>query len=148
MSAIEHVDHAALRAVAPGADPHDAAARAAWSAVAEPGDRVAGALIARLGAAEALEVALAHTARAVDGLEPAELAAGRRRWRPRAVDAAHPLAAARRAGARLVLPGDDLWPTRLDDLGPHAPYCLWVVGDAAPLAEPADWHVAELELAL
>jgi DNA processing protein len=34
-----------------------------------------------------------------------------------------------RAGARVVVPGDEEWPGALDDLGDRAPLCLWVAGD-------------------
>ncbi|MGB4779236.1 DNA-processing protein DprA [Microbacterium sp.] len=118
-------------------------ARAVWSCLVEPGDRIAGALIAALGPVRALEVAVAsrgsgdEAARA--GVELAELAKARERWHPRGGDAPERLATARRAGARIVTPEDHAWPRRLDDLGPFAPVCLWVLGDTAPLgsADPA-----------
>lgn len=118
------------------ADPRDALARAAWSCLAEPGDGMAGALIAARGAADALSAVLSNRLPSLSDVEPGELAAARRRWAPRIADVAEPIAAARRAGARLVIPGDPLWPARLDDLGPHAPYCLWTLGDAASLSAP------------
>jgi DNA processing protein len=31
-------------------------------------------------------------------------------------------------GARVVTPSDPLWPSALNDLGPTAPYCLWMRG--------------------
>lgn len=106
-----------------------------WSVLVEPGDGVAGRLIAALGPHEALR-------RLLDGglhaaVEPradiarAELGAGVARWMPRleapAVRAAIDLAA--RGRVRLLVPGDAEWPTMVDDLGDHAPLCLWVRGD-------------------
>jgi DNA processing protein len=110
----------------------DALARIAWSVITEPGDGDAGSLIARAGADEALVLVDGW----VSGLHPPE-AGGRRmndalaRWRPRASAAAVRAAArnARDVGARLLLPGDDSWPTSLDDLGDNAPVALWIRGD-------------------
>lgn len=119
----------------------DAYARAIWSTLVEPGDGVAGALIAAFGAGRALEVGLgegetAHVA-AVAGVEPAALAAGRARWSPRRTDGSFALENARRAGARLLTPADAAWPVRVDDLGVHAPICLWVRGEAGQLGAAA-----------
>ena len=43
---------------------------------------------------------------------------------------------AARAGARVVVPGDDEWPTALEDLGDRVPIALWVAG-AGNLADAA-----------
>lgn len=127
----------------PWQDDHDRRARAVWSALAEPGDEVAGALVAACGAADALRwVASAVTRGRVDWRALEDRAgevgpdlrrrvdAAVRRWAVRwpRVDAAADLAAARRCGARLVVPGDDAWPERLGDLGAQAPPALWVRG--------------------
>lgn len=118
-------------------DPAEALARVAWSVLAEPGDGVAGALIAELGARAALDVALAGGSRAE--AKGRTFVEGQARWKPRAepravVDA---LNGARDVDARLILPGDSMWPTTLDDLGVHAPTVLWVRGAPAILcAEP------------
>ena len=60
-----------------------------------------------------------------------------RAWMPRleapAIRAAIDLAA--RARVRLIVPGDPEWPTAVDDLGDHAPLCLWVRGDPQALIE-------------
>lgn len=116
-------------------------ARAVWSTLAEPGDGVAGALVSAFGAADALEIALAADAdigTAIGaGLAPAALSAGRARWLPRREEIAPALAAARRAGARLLTPEDAAWPARLGDLGVHAPLCLWTLGDVAQLSPDA-----------
>ncbi|KAA9148108.1 DNA-protecting protein DprA [Microbacterium lushaniae] len=111
----------------------DVYARVVWSVLTEPGDRVAGALIAALGAAPALQHALSGAA--IEGLPGRELATARERWMPRADPAlvATALERARRSGTRLVVPGDAEWPARLDDLGEHAPHVLWMQGT------PDDW---------
>lgn len=121
----------------------DVVARALWSFVTEPGDGVAGRLVAELGARAAAERGLFGTDRDLADTPAGDLVAARERWRPRlataqvALDQA--LERARRCGARLIVPGDPEWPHRLDDLGEHAPHALWVRGDihgldAAPAA--------------
>lgn len=126
----------ALRRAHPDDDIAEVAARVAWNVLVEPGDAVAGALIAELGAEEALRFAFADDA--------GSLAYQRRsralrdalgRWRPRAsVDAVRSAVTdAEHVAATLLLPGDDFWPESLDDLGHHAPTMLWVRGDAAGL---------------
>lgn len=120
-----------------------ALAHAVWSVIAEPGDGVAGALVAELGAPEALRVALdgvdsaAGTERARRALDEA-----RRRWMPRAEGRAvrEALDGARHVSARLLLPGDEDWPESFADLGVHAPSALWARGDTGLLT--ADARVA------
>ena len=47
------------------------------------------------------------------------------------------MSGARDVDARLIVPGDPMWPVTLDDLGAHAPTVLWVRGDPEILcAEP------------
>ncbi|MCT9820305.1 DNA-processing protein DprA [Microbacterium sp. W1N] len=126
---------------APAAPSADAEARAHLSVLGEPGDGALGAMVGALGAPRALELALgsaplpseAHAA----GLDGAALADGRRRWQPRRGDLGAALADAARVGAALVTPDHPHWPRRVDDLGPHAPLCLWVRGDTAALVAPA-----------
>ncbi|MDQ1136897.1 DNA processing protein [Microbacterium sp. SORGH_AS 1204] len=114
-----------------GAAAEEAYARAVWSVLVEPGDGVAGALVATHGAVDALRHALSSG--------DAELRSARSRWMPRlqpaAIEAA--LDAARRCEAALVVPGDSEWPTRLDDLGVHAPIALWRRGTTVPARGPA-----------
>ncbi|WP_285137164.1 DNA-processing protein DprA [Microbacterium sp. lyk4-40-TSB-66] len=109
----------------------EAYARAVWSVLVEPGDGVAGAFVAEHGAAEAL--------RRIDDSADPDVRRARARWAPRrqpgAVEAV--LDAARRCGAALVVPGDAAWPTRLDDLGAHAPLALWRRGVATHAERPA-----------
>ncbi|MHC2998928.1 DNA-processing protein DprA [Microbacterium sp. HJ5] len=121
----------------PAADDHAVAERYAtviWSHLAEPGDAVAGRLIAEGGAPHALRVVAGEViTRAVSGRELTE---ARKRWVPRlSVDAvADGLRRAAKAGAVLVTRADAEWPVQVDDLGAHAPICLWVRGDASRLA--------------
>lgn len=115
-------------------------ARAAWACLAEPGDRVAGELLERLGAPRALQALVARedpdalAARA--GLDRDELQQGIDRWLPRLTSATAltALRQAARFGARLLVPGDALWPAALAELGPHAPIALWLRGTAAAVA--------------
>ena len=121
-------------------------ARAAWTTVAEPGDRDAGTLIATLGPVDALELILtnadADTVRervAESGGEDSDAdrwTEALKRWAPRGDPAATLLALrqAARFGMRLLTPGDEQWPTQLDDLQEHAPFALWARGDVSRLA--------------
>jgi len=111
----------------------DRRARAVWSALCEPGDGDAGVLVAAVGATDALRLVTADDATAVAAAGSMDAERAREaldRWRPRL--APGPIASsfdtARRAAVRLVVPGDAGWPARVDDLGPHAPLCLWVRG--------------------
>jgi len=137
-------------------DPGDPAlARAAWSRLAEPGDAVAGTLVAHLGAEAALGWvvdAVQDPARALRGatLEPlgTEVAADRlmeavARWAPRLerLDPRRELRVLERLGGALLVPGDPRWPACLAALGPQEPFALWVRGEA-DLAALADRSVA------
>lgn len=116
-------------------------AHAVWSTLVEPGDGVAGALIAALGVVPALELALSDTPApaiaAETGVDDRELRAGRGRWQPRRGDAESAFRAARRSRVRALTPDDTAWPVALNDLGVHAPLCLWVRGDAGHLRAPS-----------
>ena len=121
-------------------------ARVAWHVIAEPGDGVAGALIGALGPVAPLTALLAgrdarsitaEVAAAVGAVEdsPGErIAAAIERWRPRLLsrDVIHAIELAARVQAALVLPSDATWPTRMDDLGEHAPFLLWWRGPLEP----------------
>ncbi|WP_285463532.1 DNA-processing protein DprA [Agromyces sp. NBRC 114283] len=118
----------------------DAARRALLGVLAEPGDGTLGALVASLGAEGTVALVAgerraeeAFRARQDLALDPGvrSVEDGLERWRQR-LDAGaflRSLEAAERLGARLLVPGDDVWPARLDDLGMHAPLALWVRGD-------------------
>ncbi|WP_372593175.1 DNA-processing protein DprA [Actinotalea sp.] len=117
----------------------DRVARAGWSRVAEPGDPVAAAVIDALGAVEAWEW-LQEAARCegsllvpVSGLSTgasARLARSVGGWSTRlgSADPHRDLAHLEALGGTLLVPGDERWPEALGDLGPAAPWCLWVVG--------------------
>lgn len=123
----------------------DRFARATWTGIAEPGDRLAGLVTQALGAAEALDgvvarwpapqwqAAVFHAG--VDGLAESEFQQAIERWQPRLKSAVALLALrqAVRYGARLLVPGDDGWPIGVDDLGLHAPIALWMRGTVAAL---------------
>lgn len=114
----------------------------AWSWITEPGDGVAGRLVAQLGHEAALhEVAgggrgaAARDAASISGKEWNE---ARARWLPR-VDRDGmqvALGIARRAGLILLTAEGPDWPDGLADLGPHAPMVLWVRGDPGALSRP------------
>lgn len=112
----------------------DVHARVVWNHLTEPGDSVAGRLIAALGPRAALETMLGGSPSAA-GIMARELAEGLKRWRPRcdpeAIGAALTVAARHRV--RAVTPHDPAWPVQLGDLGAHAPLCLWVRGDVTAL---------------
>ena len=112
-------------------------ARAAWSGIAEPGDSIAGEVVASLGAPRALmalidrwepEALLAQLGSTDLTLDDAKNAL--ERWTPRLQSGPTVLALrqAARFGVRLRIPGDELWPTGLDDLGLHGPLALWTRG--------------------
>ncbi|MCU1543082.1 MAG: dprA [Microbacteriaceae bacterium] len=121
-------------------------ARAMWTGVAEPGDRIAHCLVESLGPAVALRAVLAPwtLGRIREALREAgehrvteiELNQGFERWMPRltTADTMAALRQAARVGARLLAPGDPLWPSGVDDLGDHAPIALWARGRDDALA--------------
>lgn len=121
-------------------------ARVAWSTLVEPGDAVAGALVAVLGAERSLELVLdphvgqgaaVMAAWAGAGALPDDVPvftdavrSALARWRPRIgrTEVARVLDAAAAVGAVPVVPGDPAWPARVDDLERHAPLVLWSRG--------------------
>jgi len=125
-------------------------ARAAWSAIAEPGDRDAGHLVSVLGAeasvaaltaipwppADPANIDVTSLVEALalagdDELTENDLVDAVKRWRAR-VSAPTVLLALRQAarfGASLLVPGDPDWPVGVDELGMHAPLALWARGD-------------------
>lgn len=109
-------------------NPDEVLARATWSRLAEPGDRVAGALVAELGAVAALDLLRHRPGVATDR----RLAAALDRWAVRlpGLDLRRELRVLGRLGGTLLVPDDPRWPTALADLGPAAPHCLWVRGEA------------------
>ena len=114
--------------------------RAAWSGIAEPGDRMAGVVVERLGAAAALRAlmkpwSVAEFAAVLESAEQPDVTAALERWMPRLRPSAvvSNLRQAARVGARLLVPSDLHWPVGVDDLGEHAPLALWVRGTDAAL---------------
>ncbi|WP_231603956.1 DNA-processing protein DprA [Salinibacterium sp. NG22] len=120
-------------------------ARATWSGLAEPGDRLAGCAIQQLGAVRALagvverwepERFAAALSTGGDAVADGDMAQAIERWMPRLKSntALIALRQAARFGARLLTPDDPLWPSRLNDLDWHAPSALWVRGTDEALA--------------
>jgi len=114
-------------------------ARATWTGIAEPGDRVAGIVVAELGAEAALAALiddreggmLRHALADHDTeLDDDELDQAVARWTPRIskADALLALRQAARFAVSLVVPGDPDWPDGLDDLADFAPLALWMRG--------------------
>jgi DNA processing protein len=120
-------------------------ARAALTYLAEPADRVLGALLRVHGAArilKAIKAGRTDGAVPLDAEDPEEDASalnapetvrrGIRRWRVRLpeVPSREDVIAFRSSGIRLVCPGDPEWPSQLADLGDAQPYALWLRGSA------------------
>ena len=120
-------------------------ARSAWTGIAEPGDRVAGLLVATLGAAQALasvverwavtRIVAAVAAAGTESVTEGEIAEALKRWQPRITSASALIAIkqAARFNVRLLIPGDPAWPGGMDDLGLHAPIALWLRGNESTM---------------
>src|SRR3954467_3706330 len=107
----------------------DRFARAALSRLAEPCDKQVPGLVAELGAVETVE--RIRGGRGTLARFAARLAA---------LDTERDLDIAAKVGARVVVPGDDEWPERLEQIA-VPPYCLWVRGPLG-LAETVERSVA------
>jgi DNA processing protein len=145
-------DHGATGGVANTTMDETRLARAALAWLVEPGSRELHALVSSDGPVRALR-------RLVAGDVPPGALRGAAEARLRSADpwqvATDALARTERLGARLVIPEDDEWPARLDDLvriggsstdsrpdrDTSPPLCLWVRGPW-PLAEALDRSVA------
>lgn len=127
-------------------------ARVIWSHLAEPGDQVANYLITGHGAHDALRILTAEDAeqhiidlaRTHDHLmtrQEAQSAVARLTNRYTIEEATTraqtDLQTATANGYTLLIPGDEAWPTQLDDLGNTTPYLLWVAGNPALLRTDA-----------
>ena len=118
-----------------------------WSCLVEPGDGVAGRLVAALGYEDALAgvVGRRGDARAMDaaGITPKQWHDGVARWLPRLQTGPvrDALEIARHAGMSMLTHEDPRWPSSLADLGEHGPLVLWVRGDPDALTRLA-WSVA------
>ena len=95
----------------------DRFARAAWSRVAEPGDKVANRLIQVHGPVAALRLAASGAEQSLQRFLP----------RLEVLDVERDLEVGAKFAARVVCPGDPEWPHGLDDLS-APPYCLWIRG--------------------
>lgn len=121
-------------------------ARAAWTGIAEPGDRVAGILVASMGATDALDSVVSRASvesiaqRSSEELSHEELQQALERWLPRLQSrvALLALTQAARYTVRLLIPGDPAWPVGLDDLGAHAPLALWLRGNESTLSSSSE----------
>jgi DNA processing protein len=104
-------------------------ARAGLSRVAEPCDKLVESLVQSVGAVEALELVRRGEGKL-------------KRYAPRVamLDPDRDLDIAAKVGARLVIPGDEEWPSRLGDLA-MPPWCLWVRGPL-DLSETVERSVA------
>lgn len=125
----------------------DADALVSWSALAEPADVGAAWLVATLGPARALDWvrqvgvnSVAATMTLAEHAPPVQVDEAVRlseKWVAR-LDIADPEIHRDRAakcGARVITRGAPEWPACIDDLGPAAPFALWVrgTGDLATL---------------
>ena len=129
-----------LTAPVSDADAADSFARSTWLVLAEPGDRLAGLLVAALGAAPALQLLIDAVPRddiitrmheaGVDERDLGDVQAALDRWLPRfsATTAKRALSQAARFGLRLITPSSPHWASGVDDLGPHGPIALWLRG--------------------
>lgn len=123
-------------------------ARAAWSGLGEPGDRMVGLLVRAMGASHALQLLIdsapaTHIAKEWAAAAPLEadewlteaIGEALERWKPRLSqsDALSHLERAERIGATLITPESEYWPHGVDDLGEHAPVALWARGSLRSL---------------
>ncbi|MBF4571062.1 DNA-protecting protein DprA [Herbiconiux sp. VKM Ac-1786] len=134
-------------------------AAAAWSGIAEPGDSVAGLVVAALGADRALTMLIDRAEPAQwlaalgaevsdpdqaggriehEGVTAEVVGAALERWRPRVVSrvVVGSLRSAARFEARLLTPEHPLWPEGCRDLDLHAPHALWVRGNVRAVDHP------------
>ncbi|MFD8547864.1 DNA-processing protein DprA [Streptomyces sp. NPDC059649] len=111
----------------PPYEPHRSA-RAALTRILEPGDETAGRWLNDMGPVALLHALTDDDAAPPPGASKTKLTGLRQRAaraRP-----AEDLAAVAALGGRFVCPGDEEWPSQLDDLGDARPIGLWVRGRA------------------
>lgn len=119
-------------------------ARAIWAVLVEPGDSVAGGLIAAVGPVTAARMVIDRASpsilsEATRGEISVERAAdGLLRWteRLRADDVLRSLDGAARCGARMIVPGDAHWPHGVEALRDSQPVLLWARGEIELLRRP------------
>ena len=109
-------------------------ARMALSIVAAPDDPATGQLLRRVGAAETLR--LTDSDGPVPGMDRIEAGVWRDRIRSKGSpdQVAAQVAQLERSSFEVLIPGDAVWPTAVDDLGDRAPYVLWARGSAELLS--------------
>ncbi|MBU8867846.1 DNA-processing protein DprA [Paenarthrobacter aromaticivorans] len=110
---------------------NDRIARAALTRLFDPQDSTGRALVGTLGAYAALRIVTGdQPVHSFRHITDTDLAEALRRWAPRLpdVDPERDLATIERLGGGFLIPGDEHWPTGLDDL-PDAPYGLWYRGN-------------------
>ena len=126
-----------VRAVSPGAldrgQIETRFAHAVWSGLVEPGDGVAGLLVAQHGAAAALAAVIERrpaSRLASDLLSEGDAQLALDRWMPRLSPPTmlQWLRQAARYGVRLNIPGDACWPQGFEGLAHNAPLALWTRG--------------------
>lgn len=132
----------------PGGPPseEERQARAAWTAIAQPGEEIVGSVVGHFGPVEALERVryLARKSPQVDEMtvrtvfEPvalppslAQVEGWVMRLRELNLEVEYQLLS-RECGS-LVIPGDPDWPSRVDSLGAVAPLALWLRGSVSAL---------------
>lgn len=120
-----------------------------WSRLTEAGDRVAHALIGSFGYARALEAIASYAsgtrqatkvfdAVASQGIEERNVTGAVERWRQRLAGLqTFDRTVLAKLGITVLIPDDDDWPERLNDLGDDAPLTLWVRGNVDALSDPA-----------
>ena len=106
-------------------------ARVAWTTVVEPGDRQAGRLIARHGAAEALDRLVASDSHYDCNQDLRDRVLSRLS----AADVVSALAISVDRGYAVLAPTSVAWPKRLNALTSAAPVALWLRGDHSLLTE-------------
>ena len=110
-------------------------ARMALSMIVEPDDAVTGRLLGEVGAVEVLR--LAKRDDGVPGLGTVDARVWRAQFeRPDAQTHSQRIVEAQRMGIGVLIPGDQDWPSALDDLGDRRPYVLWTRGATSFLARP------------
>lgn len=107
-------------------------ARAAWSAMTEPGDTNASAVVTDLGYVDALDAVADSTRAAELGERSVDMARAVKMWhaRYRAENITQLLSDADKLGVHLV---DPLSVRGMSDLGERTPHLLWVRGDVSAL---------------
>lgn len=110
-------------------------ARMVLSMIVEPDDAVTGRLLGEVGAVEVLR--LAERDDGVPGLGIVDARVWRAPFeRSDAQTHSQRIVEAQRMGIGVLIPGDQDWPSTLDDLGDRRPYVLWTRGATSFLARP------------